>query len=216
MFMDDERDTRLAGGLIIAATIGSLVLMLHHPTSLDGPDDGLLLNDWTNTAVHGGMIACLLILRFGFSDWARRLGQDHASVRAGAMAFDAGMTAFVAAALINGFAAAGLVAAQADPAAVRLQLAAFGVLNRALANFGMILTAVAMALWAIRMLRLDAMNRLAGALGLAIAVLAAGWMVVGQGAFGLYPATVATLLFGAWSTLVASRMIRSDPPGDAG
>lgn len=214
--MDDKPDTRLAGGLIIAATIGTLVLMLHHPTSLDGPDDGLLMGDWTNTGVHGGMIVCLLMLRFGFSDWARRLGRDHASVRAGAMAFDAGMTAFVAAALINGFAATDLTAARADPAAVRLQLAAFGVLNRALANFGMILTALAMALWAIRMLRLDALNRLAGALGLAIAVLAGGWMIVGQGAFGLYPATGATLLFGAWSTLVASRMMRSDPPGVAG
>lgn len=214
--MDDKHDTRLAGGLIIAATIGTLVLMLHHPTSLDGPDDGLLMGDWTNTGVHGGMIVCLLMLRFGFSDWARWLGRDHASVRAGAMAFDAGMTAFVAAALINGFATAGLLAVQADPAAVRLQLAAFGALNRALANFGMVLTAVAMALWAVRMLRLSVLTRLAGALGLAIAALAGGWMIVGQGAFGLYPATVATLLFGAWSTLVASRMMRSDPPGDAG
>jgi hypothetical protein len=215
--MTDKPDTRLAGGLIIAATLGALALMLHHPTSLDGPDDGLLLNDWTNAGIHGGMIACLLILRFGFSDWARRLGQDHASVRAGAMAFDAGMTAFIAAALINGFAAGGLVAGQAEPAAVRLQLAAFGALNRTLANFGMILTAAAMALWAVRMLRLGALARLAGGLGLVIAVFAGGWMVVGQGAFGLYPATVATLLFGAWSSLVASRMMmRDDPSGDAG
>lgn len=208
--MDDKHETRLAGGLIIAATLGALVLMLHHPTSLDGPDDGLLLNDWTNTAVHGGMIACLLMLRFAFTDWARRLGRKHGSVRAGAMAFDAGMTAFIAAALINGFAAG-----HADPAAVRLQLAAFGALNRALANFGMILTALAMALWAVRMLRLDALTRLTGALGLVVAILAGGWMVVGQGAFGLYPATVATVLFGAWSSLVASRMMGDNPPGDA-
>lgn len=214
--MDDKHDTRLAGGLIIAATLGSLVLMLHHPTSLDGPDDGLLMGDWTNTAVHGGMIACLLILRFGFSDWARRLGRDHASVRAGALAFDAGMTAFVAAALVNGFAVSGLLMTQADPAAVRLQVAAFGALNRALANFGMALTTVAMALWAVRMLRLDALTRFAGVVGIAVALAAAAWMLVGQGAFGLYPATIATVLFGAWSILVASRMIRDHPSGDAG
>lgn len=209
--MDDKSGIRVAGGLILTATIVALALMLHHPTSLDGPDDGLLLNDWTNAGVHGGMIACLLILRFGFSSWARRLGGDHASVRAGALAFDAGMSAFVAAALINGFAIGGLVAGRADPASAGLLLAAFGALNRALANFGMILTAVAMALWAIRMLRLDALSRLAGALGLAIAALAGGWMIVGRGAFGLYPATVATLLFAAWSTLVASRMMRGEP-----
>lgn len=214
--MNDKHNTRLAGGLIIAATVGSLVLMLHHPTSLDGHDDGLLMGDWTNSGVHGGMIACLLLLRFGFSDWAGRLGRDHASVRAGAMAFDAGMTAFVAAALVNGFAVSGLLAAQADPAAVRLQVVAFGALNRALANFGMILTVVAMALWAVRMLRLDPLTRIAGAVGVAIALAAVGWMIVGQGAFGLYPATVATVLFGAWSILVASRMMRDQPPGEAG
>lgn len=214
--MDDKHDTRLAGGLIIAATLGSLVLMLHHPTSLDGPDDGLLMGDWTNSGVHGGMIACLLMLRFGFSEWGRRLGRDHASVRAGAMAFDAGMTAFVAAALVNGFAVSGLLAAQADPAAVRLQIAAFGALNRALANFGMVLTAAAMALWAVRMLRRDALTRIAGAVGVAIALAAAGWVIVGQGAFGLYPATVATVLFGAWSILVASRMMRGETRGNAG
>ncbi|WP_332641001.1 hypothetical protein [Brevundimonas sp.] len=214
--MNDKHHTRLAGGLIIAATLGSLVLMLHHPTSLDGPDDGLLMGDWTNSGVHGGMIACLLMLRFGFSDWALRLGRDHASVRAGAMAFDAGMTAFIAAALVNGFAAHGLLAAQADPADVRLQITAFGALNRALANFGMVLTAVAMALWAVRMLRLDALTRIAGAVGIAVALAAAAWMVVGQGAFGLYPATAATVLFGAWSILVASRMMRDEPRGNAG
>lgn len=214
--MDDRNHTRLAGGLIIAATLGSLVLMLHHPTSLDGPDDGLLMGDWTNTGVHGGMIACLLMLRFGFSEWARRLGRDHASVRAGAMAFDAGMTAFMAAALVNGFAVSGLLAAQTDPDAVRLQVAAFGALNRALANFGMVLTVVAMVLWAVRMLRLDAQTRIAGAVGVAIALAAAGWLIVGQGGFGLYPATVATVLFGGWSILVASRMMRDEPRGNAG
>jgi hypothetical protein len=211
--MNDKHHTRLAGGLIIAATVGSLVLMLHHPTSLDGHDDGMLMGDWTNSGVHGGMIACLLMLRFGLSEWARRLGREHASVRAAAMAFDAGMTAFIGAALINGFAVSGLLAGQTDPAAVRLQVAAFGTLNRALANFGMILTAVAMALWAERMLRLDPLTRTAGAVGVAVALAAVGWIIVGQGAFGLVPATVATVLFGAWSILVASRMMRDEPRG---
>lgn len=213
--MEDRLEARLAGGLIMVATLGALVLMFHHPTSLDGPNDGLLLIDWTNTAVHGGMIVCLLFLRFGFSCWARRLGQDHLSVRAGAMAFDAGMTAFVAAALINGFAVAGFVTTQAGPSAVGVQIATFGALNRALANFGLILTAFAMALWAVRMLRLDALTRIVGALGIAIALLAAGWMVVGQGTFGLYPATIATVVFAAWSILIASRMMRGERTGDA-
>lgn len=211
--MIDKPEGRLSGGLIIVAVLGALVLMLHHPTSVNGPDDGRLLNDWSNTAVHGAMMVCLFLLRFAFSSWARRLGPDHASVRAGTMAFDGGMTAFIAAALFSGFAASGL-AAQADPDAVRLQLQAFGALNRALANLGMVLTVVAMALWAPRMLRLTALTRIAGAVGLVVAVVAVGWMVVGHGAFGLYPATAATVLFGAWSLLIAVQMIVGAEPGD--
>ena len=44
-------------------------------------------------------------------------------------------------------------------------------------------------------------------LGLIAAVAAACWMIVGQGAFGLYPAVTATALFGLWSILIASQMM---------
>jgi len=214
--MNDQSEGRLSGGLIVAAVLGALVLMQHHPTSFKGPDDGLLLNDWSNTVVHGAMIVCLFLFRFAFGTWARRLGTAHASVRAGTMAFDAGMTAFIGAALISGFAVGGLAAhASTDPDAVRTQLHTFVALNRALANLGLVLTAAAMALWAVRMLRRGGLTRIAGALGLIVTVVAAGWMVVGQGAFGLYPATAATALFGAWSLLVAARMMGADQTGEA-
>lgn len=212
--MHDHFESRLSGALILAAVAAALVLMLHHPTSFKGPDDGLLLHDWSNTVVHGAMIVCLFSLRLAFSTWAGRLDLSRMSVRAGAMAFDAGMTAFIVAALISGFAAGGLSTAQADPGMMRVQPGAFGALNRALANLGMVLTVAGMALWAIRMLRMSILTRIAGALGLVIAAIAVAWLVLGQGAFGLYPATIATGLFGVRSLLVASRMMRGDGPGD--
>ena len=53
--------------------------------------------------------------------------------------------------------------------------------------------------------------------GLAVAVLAVVWLTVGQGAFGLYPATMAVLAFGAWSVLVSFAWLRGaadpDPTG---
>lgn len=211
--MNDRSEGRLSGGLIIASVLGALMLMLHHPTSFNGPDDGLLLNDWSNQFVHGAMIACLFMLRFSFRTWVRRLGTDHASVRAGTMVFDAGMTAFIGAALITGFAVGGL-AGQGDSEAVLTQVMSLGAVNRALANLGIVLTAAAMTLWSVRMLRLMALAKIAGALGLVVAVVAVGWMTVGKGAFGLYPATVATVLFGAWSLLVAARMM-TDTQGNA-
>lgn len=65
------------------------------------------------------------------------------------------------------------------------------------------------------MLRLTALSRIGGVLALVVAVIADGWLVIGQGAFGLYPAMVATVLFGVWSLLVAAQMRLGDKPGDA-
>lgn len=204
--MTGRNQDRISGGLIIGAVAAAAVLMLHHPTSFRGPDDGLLLSDWSNTVVHGAMIVCLLALRFGHAEWAQRLGKAHLSVRLGAMLLDSGMVAFIAAALISGFAAGG-VAARLEPKDARLLLKAFVALNQALANLGMVLTAAAMVAWALRMVRLDMVTRVAGGLGLIAAFAAAYWMIVGQGAFGLYPAVTATALFGLWSILIASQMM---------
>ena len=59
---DNTRQGQIAGGLIIAATLGSLVFMLHHPTSVAGPDDGMLMRDWGIGPVHAGMLICLVAL----------------------------------------------------------------------------------------------------------------------------------------------------------
>lgn len=199
---------RIVGGLIIAAALGALMLMMHHPTSIDGADDGLLLRDWGNTMVHGGMMACLFVLTFAFAIVARRLGEGHLAVRAGGMAFTGGMTAMIGAALINGFVVGGPRVAATDLPAAALQFAMLGLLNQTLALLGMTLVSVAMAMWAIRLLRLDGLTKVAGGLGVAMALLSGWWLVVGGGMFGLYPATYSMIAFGAWSLIVATQLIR--------
>ncbi len=52
---DTGAEDRLGGGLMLGGTLAALFLMLHHPTSLHGPDDGHLMRDWSNGLVHGGM-----------------------------------------------------------------------------------------------------------------------------------------------------------------
>lgn len=199
---------RIVGGLIIAAALGALMLMMHHPTSIDGADDRLLLRDWGNTMVHGGMMACLFALTFAFAIVARRLGEEQLDVRAGGMAFTGGMTAMIVAALINGFVVGGLRVATTDRAAAALQFATLGLLNQTLALLGMALVSMAMALWAIRMVRMDGLTKVAGVLGVAMALLAGWWLAVGEGMFGLYPATYSMIAFATWSLIVATQMIR--------
>lgn len=202
--MDERNEAfegRFAGVLIIAVTLGALVLMMHHPTSIGGDDDGLLLRDWSNAGVHGGMIICLFGFTFAFAILARRLGEEHLGVRAGGMAFTGGMTALAAAALINGFVVGGLEGWLPG-------LLAWVLLNQTLALLGMALVSAATALWGLRMLPLDGLNKVAGSLGVAMALLAGWWMLAGDGRFGLFPATCAMVAFAAWSLIVATQMIR--------
>lgn len=213
--MDTTLQNRTAGVLILGATLAAVFLVLHHPTSLDGTPDRLLLADWSNTLVHGGMIAVLCVLNLGVSWLPDLVGERHVSVRAGRMAFAGGMAAFVGAALINGFASLGLVAGGGDSSTLALQMGVLTALNRALANLGMVLAAAAMAFWAIRMLRLDLTLKIAGGLGVGVAMLAANWLIVGRGAFGFYPALIATLAFGAWSSMIALRLMGAGRTGPA-
>lgn len=196
-----------AGVLLLTGTGGALVLMLHHPTSLKGPDDGLLLSDWSNAGVHGGMVACLLAICVGGSSLPRWLGDGNLSVRAGRVAFTGGMAALIAAGLINGFATGSLAARAGAASTLSVQFGTLAALNQTFAVFGVAMVAAAMGLWSARMLRLDPMARIAGIAGLAAAALAAGWLAVGGGAFALVPAVVATLVFGAWSGLTAASLL---------
>jgi hypothetical protein len=199
---------RCIGGLIIAATAGAIVLMLHHPTSINGADDGLLLHDWSNALVHGTMILCLFTLMFAFAVFARRLGGEHLAIRAGAMAFSSGMTAFIAASFINGFVVGGLHGSLIDPDGAAAQFAMLSVLNQKLALLGINLISVSMALWALRLVHLGGLTKMAGGLGIAMALLAGYWLLRGGGAFGLYIATVSVFTFSIWALIIATQLIR--------
>lgn len=204
-----KQEARQAGATLLAGTGASVMLMLHHPTSLRGPDDGVLLGDWSNAGVHCGMIACLLAISVGAASVPRWLGETHLSVRAGRLVFGAGMTAFVAAALVTGFAAERL----AGEPAMAIQFPVLAALNQTLALFGMALTGGALALWAAPMLRLGLFAKAAGSVGIGAAVLAAGWLMHGGGRFGLMPATVAAGVFAAWSVLTAVGLMRESGNG---
>lgn len=199
---------RIAGGLILLATVAAVFLMLHHPTSLTGTEDDHFLADWSNAPVHGAMIGGLVVLMLGFSFLPDFLGRGQVSVRAGQIAFNGGMVALAGAALVNGFALGTVVTAPAGPGNLTDQILVLSALNRALDNLGLVLVAVAMVAWAVRMIRLDLTFRIIGALGIVAALLAVAWLHVGQGAFGLEVAVVATLVFAVWSSLIGLRMMR--------
>ena len=199
---------RIIGGLIIAAAAAGNILMLHHPTSFNGADDGLLLHDWTNALVHSGMMACLCLFLFAFAVLTKRLGEEHLAIRAGGMAISGGLIALIIAAFINGFVVDGLQAMSLDPIAVAPQFVMLRLVNQKLALLGIALMGASMALWAPQMLRRDGLSKLAGGFGIAMALLAGYWLFVGGGVFGLHVAAFSMFAFSAWSLIIAAQLIR--------
>ena len=199
---------RFAGALIAAAALAALLFMAHHPTTAgaSGGDDGYLLHDWSNTLVHGVMLTCLLALLFGFSIFSRRLDERHLSVRAAQMVFTGAVIAMAGAAMVSGF-ATGELAARLDAAAAAAQFATLAALNQAAAKLGIALAGAALALWSVRIIRLDIVSKIAGGLGILLALAAAAFLLHHHGV-GLHAMAHAVLAFAIWSLIVAAQLIR--------
>lgn len=199
--------TRADGALIAAATGLALVLMLHHPTSLEaGHDDGLLLGDWNNGFVHAAMIGCLLALAIGFDGVKRQLDETRILTRTGALLLGAGFLALAGAALVNGFATGRLLASTSDPAVREAGGHTLWALNQSLDALGTMLVALGAAAWSPGLWRLSNAGRVAAALGIALLGLAL-WHTTTDGGFGLQVAVAAMAAFAVWSLAVAAVMI---------
>ncbi len=214
MITDTDRHDRNDGVLIAGATLVAMFLMLHHPTSAShAGEDGHLLSDWSNSLVHGAMIACLIALSVGLDGVRRRLGERALLTRAGALLIGAGFLALSGAAVVNGFATARLAAQTADPAVHEAGGHVLWALNQSLTSLGSLLIAAGAAAWAPGLWRLGIMGKVSAALGVGMAGLAAWWNIT-DGGFGLTVAATSLAVFALWSLSVAAvMMIR--PRGDA-
>ena len=169
-------EARIAGIVLVAATLLSILMMAHHP-SASTHDPASLAADIASTAtlsrvVHGVLIALIGFELYAFVVFAGRLPAGRSAARAGLVAYAIGAGAMIGAALISGFVVSSLgiyYAGVADPAPfvdfARLSMTG----NQALAKLGVIATSAAIVLWAIALLR--------DSTGIAPAIaLLAGWV----------------------------------------
>jgi hypothetical protein len=208
----NDFDTRPAGLAMTASAGVGLFLMLHHPTSFDG-DDGHLLADMANGVVHGGMIAVLLALAVGVDALTRRLGPVTASTAAGRILFTTGVGAEIGAGLVNGFVMERVLAATASGEGQTAAMTSLWMLNQALATMGIVGIGLGAGLLAVRMVRAGRMMRVAAAVGVAMAIGAPAWAVVGGGTLELVPAVVSMVMVSIWSVLVGAFLIGRDKRG---
>lgn len=207
MASENRRGDHTDGTVIAGATLAALFLMLHHPTGHSGSgDDGYLLADWSNTLVHGAMIACLMVIAVGLDGVRRRLGEQVLLTRFGALLLGAGFLALSGAAVVNGFAAERLIAQTADNAAREAGGQTLWALNQALTSVGTVLIAGGATAWAPGFWRLGGIGRLSAALGVGLAALAVWWTAT-DGGFTLTAAVAAMAAFALWSLSVAAVMV---------
>src|ERR1700733_4286374 len=100
-------DGVVAGAIILACGLLSLLVVAHHPSiHTHSPSQvlgAIAASTTANEVVHGTLIAFMLALAFGFSIFTVRQGVQHLTSIGGLVPYLAGVMALVAAALCDGF-----------------------------------------------------------------------------------------------------------------
>ena len=154
--MDSSSGWNRAIGLImIAASVGVVVAMGHHPSGAHGGPLGAI--------VHGAMIGLLLLWTWGFFHFARGIGVERPLVLAGIITYSVSAFAHLVAATINGF----VVPALAERHVSSHDLFLFAWLtNQAFAKVGVYMTGIAYTCWSAELLRDQTRPKWLGAIGL--------------------------------------------------
>ena len=152
-------EARIAGILLVATTLLSILMMAHHP-SASTHDPASLAADIAGSAtlsrvVHGVLIAIIGVELYAFVVFSARITPGRSAARAAFVAYAIGAGAMMGAALISGFIVSSLAvyyASTADPAPfvdfARLSMTG----NQALAKLGVAAMSAAIVLWSVALL----------------------------------------------------------------
>jgi hypothetical protein len=206
-----------AGALLLAASVLEIFGMAHHPTvhthdvavAVQQIADLSSLSAW----VHGVLLALMLIIVFGFSEFVLRRGITRPAIRAGIIAYGAGVLVMIGAAMTSGFIITGLMSLTPHVTAGDLQINAqllmlCRVLNQSCANFGVVAMSAGIALWSIDLLREAGVRRALGILGLVISVLPASALILGLIHLDVPGMTHVLLLQAVWNCAIGVALLR--------
>ncbi len=180
---------RLAGVLIVVASVASILAVARHPTASSHRIADVIAEivrlQAADEAVHAVVMTCLAALLFAFTVFALRRGLYRQLVLGGLIAYAIGVGATLGAATVDGFIVPGIAVhvAAADAAALAVAaqlLGACAVTIQALTKVGLVAISLGMLLWSADLVRDPREVRAVGALGFGAALLPAA--IVASGA----------------------------------
>lgn len=196
---------RVAGAVLLAAAVLTVVAMAHHPTGVGSGGGGAPLT--LGGFVHATMIVLMTANLWGLSVFTLRQGAS-GWMLAGIIGYGVSFVANLIAGMINGFIVPA-VAAEVDRAASGGLFTLLWETNQAAARLGVYAISAAFALWSVHLLaRRDATGVVAGVLGL-IAALVPG-IALFSGAISL-DVGGAMLVYGiqaGWIGVIGLQMMR--------
>jgi hypothetical protein len=207
----------LPGIILLAASLLEILAMAHHPT-VATPDISKALQSIAELSkaagiVHGVLLALMLLVVYGLSEFALRRGLTRPLIRAGAIAYGAGVIAMQGAALVSGFVVPDLASLMPHSNPVDLQIDAqlltlCRVLNHSSANFGAVAMCTGIGLWSWDLLFGPAPRRWAGALGLAVGSLPALALIAGVIHLDVHGMSAVVLAQALWYVAIAVLLMR--------
>jgi hypothetical protein len=221
ILMPNPPATRHAGFILIAITLLAIVFMAHHPTVAPSPDIGHTIERVSGFAhasaiVHGALIAALLATAYCLSVFASWRGFERPLVRAGAIAYGAGVVVMIGAALVSGFVVTDVATLMPHDTATDLQvmrqlLTLCGILNQACANAAAVAMSAGVLLCSIDLARERGVARAIGVLGVVVGLVPIVALPIGAIHLDVRGMMFVVLLQAAWQFAVAAWMVRATP-----
>ena len=212
---------RAAGALLIGASILEIGAMAHHPTAHAHDMAALLVQLQALSAVsawvHGVLIALMLTVFFALTEFACQRGITRPAIRAGLIAYAAGVVAMLGAALVDGFVTPRVATLSTGVSATDLQVTAqllklCMLFNQALAHLGAVAMSVGITAWSLDLVRGAGAERALGVFGVLIGLGSAGALILGALQLDVHGMMLVLVLQVIWTTGVGVLLLRIAQP----
>jgi|GEM_PF-664778 len=216
---ESKRVSAIPGIILLVASLLEVLAMLHHP-SVQTSNTALAVEkigqfSTLSAVVHGVLITLMLLIAYGFVDFAVRRGLHRPWIRAGAISYGCGVLVMIGAALVSGFIITELASLIPHVTSVELQinqqvLLLCGVLNQSCANFAVVAMSAGIVCWSLDLCSDAGSRRAIGVFGCLVGLVPALALMLGKVHLDVQGMNAVVAIQAAWNMAVAVLMLTAN------